>query len=123
MLWFNYSKSITHQNAKYFNTSYVMVQLGKTVITLSAVRFQYILCYGSTVLLAINTDYERPFQYILCYGSTFFFVQGNIQTLQFQYILCYGSTVDECELDINAFIFQYILCYGSTLFRKWISSS
>ena len=53
-----------------FNTSYVMVQQPRTSTQSLIIEFQYILCYGSTLInfgasLSIGT-----FQYILCYGST-----------------------------------------------------
>ena len=33
-------------------------------------KFQYILCYGSTIGRISNPSLPKEFQYILCYGST-----------------------------------------------------
>ena len=54
-------------------------------------RFQYILCCGST---AYSSDlYRRTgFQYILCCGSTLLWLSNQSFRLLFQYILCCGST-------------------------------
>ena len=78
-----------------------------------AIKFQYILCYGSTVFnrnfshrkshfntsyvtvqpnLKPKTNSSKKFQYILCYGSTFKKTIGIRTPQEFQYILCYGST-------------------------------
>ena len=101
-------------------------------------KFQYILCYGSTLSIHLkkrmqihfNTSYvtvqhllatgfkdnQLAFQYILCYGSTLIPCTNRAKTIIFQYILCYGST---CWTSINkqdSTEFQYILCYGSTSF-------
>ena len=54
-----------------FNTSYVTVQ--RSVLGIRTLRtsiFQYILCYGSTLLLNPLKFLNKLFQYILCYGST-----------------------------------------------------
>ena len=56
------------------------------------------------------------FQYILCYGSTVNFLKGLVNFLGFQYILCYGSTEFKTAKSLYVIAFQYILCYGSTLY-------
>ena len=98
------------------------------------IKFQYILCYGSTGAKDQNGLPIFKFQYILCYGSTqsaskfslwnlnfntsYVTVQRLMsgieqQVNEFQYILCYGSTTFPLwKLSGNKF--QYILCYGST---------
>ena len=40
---------------------------------------------------------EKKFQYILCYGSTVIIRRISIIKGEFQYILCYGSTVLGCR--------------------------
>ena len=65
MLWFNYSTSFSSINCPYFNTSYVMVQRVYAYARFSSSRFQYILCYGSTLsdvevsdaVIHFNTSY------------------------------------------------------------------
>ena len=53
-----------------FNTSYVTVQLYIfEYYRYVSFRFQYILCYGSTVTIKTGIA-SAEFQYILCYGST-----------------------------------------------------
>ena len=59
--------------SKYFNTSYVTVQLKKCIKTQNGrEEFQYILCYGSTIMAASMPEVKITFQYILCYGSTYY---------------------------------------------------
>ena len=76
--------------------------------------FQYILCYGSTVIRFWVWLRILKFQYILCYGSTGYISSSRVWNgisihpmlrfnqeygvyyrfqFKFQYILCYGSTV------------------------------
>ena len=92
MLRFNIKHNKKSLQKKYFNTSYVTVQLyqsskfsplrrisihlmlrfnsyGKSGLA-DWWRFQYILCYGSTLLVLIIIRGLTIFQYILCYGST-----------------------------------------------------
>ena len=49
-----------------------MLRFNDVVITRETkpVRFQYILCYGSTVAYIQHIFLSNAFQYILCYGST-----------------------------------------------------
>ena len=54
------------------------------------------------------------FQYILCYGSTYKKKRLKPSFYKFQYILCYGSTPKKVFYKIIQKKFQYILCYGST---------
>ena len=70
MLWFNKKLSRIKDKLLYFNTSYVMVQLGKENTVVLPKRFQYILCYGSTLRFLKVRFKDFKFQYILCYGST-----------------------------------------------------
>ena len=100
-------------------------------------RFQYILCCGSTILIQKVWYLLVKFQYILCCGSTlnalnmaaidkyisihlmlwFNNCRGNglQHTNGFQYILCCGST-KKCRKTQNGWEkFQYILCCGSTV--------
>ena len=76
-------------------------------------RFQYILCCGST---AYSSDlYRRTgFQYILCCGSTLLWLSNQSFRLLFQYILCCGSTDSMLHGKSTIRGFQYILCCGST---------
>ena len=159
MLRFN--PTIRKRNKQFilnFNTSYVTVQpfqknggiffyvisihpmlrFNLTVPNVSGLvlKFQYILCYGSTYLINNNFVGAKKFQYILCYGSTIIPFPIIIIPFLFQYILCYGSTfvmATEKEILFNfntSYVtvqlwmfqqstqtgskFQYILCYGST---------
>ena len=120
-----------------FNTSYVTVQLcGIGLRLVIRIKFQYILCYGSTVF-AIYASYAYP-----NFNTSYVTVQrcsaarASSKRGRFQYILCYGSTRSQCSAysrqnsisihpmlrfnvelytnkkDLDAF--QYILCYGST---------
>ena len=126
----------SHHSRKYFNTSYVTVQLHRFSYCGCYEGFQYILCYGSTFYATNLNVASRVFQYILCYGSTcissssitvldyfntsyvtvqpwleVYFLQNKSK---FQYILCYGST-SSSSFQFSALSgFQYILCYGST---------
>ena len=56
------------------------------------IKFQYILCYGSTLRENSKLNSHIRFQYILCYGSTLFCFLVLFGYETFQYILCYGST-------------------------------
>ena len=76
----------------HFNTSYVSVQVDTDLTTPNAIKFQYILCVGSSDLDLLELDIFLKFQYILCVGSS------SSQSLLlyllylFQYILCVGSS-------------------------------
>ena len=78
------------------------------------ISFQYILCYGSTVVKLKNPDVKDIFQYILCYGSTLWCANKSLASLcisihpmlRFNYVLN--------GIDWKQRKFQYILCYGST---------
>ena len=72
MLWFNHSKPI---GAKVH------------------IKFQYILCCGSTISVMFRAFRALKFQYILCCGSTLYVHARNMYGIVFQYILCCGSTV------------------------------
>ena len=54
------------------------------------------------------------FQYILCYGSSINFNSTSLRISTFQYILCYGSSVPAPTMPSTPGAFQYILCYGSS---------
>ena len=98
-----------------FNTSYVTVQrFPEEINCRPQLKFQYILCYGSTAICGYAARLAYIFQYILCYGSTAFLRGGYDANSGFQYILCYGSTCIYHPKILNVEIFQYILCYGST---------
>ena len=90
--------------------------VGSSTFLTSLTSFQYILCYGSTIIILFFHVLNFKFQYILCYGSTFFSNGLLVLSLLFQYILCYGSTIGDDTSAIKTFVFQYILCYGSTEF-------
>ena len=83
----------SHHSRKYFNTSYVTVQLH---------RFSYCGCY-------------EGFQYILCYGSTFYATNLNVASRVFQYILCYGST---CISSSSITVLDYFNTSYVTVQRK-----
>ena len=78
-------------------------------------RFQYILCYGSTLFISPETQGLIEFQYILCYGSTNAVFGRRIYRcnisihlmLRFNEFATFGKKIDDK--------FQYILCYGSTM--------
>ena len=76
-------------------------------------KFQYILCYGSTLR-------HSAFRSVLQYFNTSYVMvqQENFDQLinfyVFQYILCYGSTQSNGGDYLVLSRFQYILCYGST---------
>ena len=75
--------------------------------------FQYILCYGSTLLISVTFFQEHYF------NTSYVTVQPenkvlNPSTIKFQYILCYGSTIWKFHFNTLQSTFQYILCYGST---------
>ena len=79
-----------------------------------AIKFQYILCYGSTVFNRNFSHRKSHFNtsYVTVQRSLTIGVSSNLAT--FQYILCYGSTSISPNFCLSVFRFQYILCYGST---------
>ena len=112
----------------------------RCLVFLYILKFQYILCYGSSrVYYTIEKRYVK-FQYILCYGSSQGISDDLFQKAIFQYILCYGSSGTEdmpsdAECNFNTsyvtvllylskyitvitHLFQYILCYGSSNTNK-----
>ena len=151
------TRATTQARRKNFNTSYVTVQptvkrriyqISRISIhpmlrfnpfpkweLLNVIKFQYILCYGSTYDDSMLHGKSTIFQYILCYGSTGLIICSSRNNSIFQYILCYGSTKSgtqgvcfkknfntsyvTVQLGYgNGYVyvkeFQYILCYGST---------
>ena len=158
MLRFNIAKHHPHSSkVEYFNTSYVTVQRNRPAVLAQAVQisihpmlrfngfllfssippgeFQYILCYGSTLLLNPLKFLNKLFQYILCYGSTKIKFLGflcqvyfntSYVTVQLQIIMTF---IQHKNISIHPMLrfnvkpnliicsvswFQYILCYGST---------
>ena len=108
----------SHHSRKYFNTSYVTVQLHRFSYCGCYEGFQYILCYGSTLFSCSKVNHASEFQYILCYGSTVVDPTRHTTQKTFQYILCYGSTQAKYNKQMTPKKFQYILCYGSTERKK-----
>ena len=80
-----------------FNTSYVMVQHPEQwrCTMVHAISIHLMLWFNQSV--ATQRNYNFKFQYILCYGSTLFHKKNTGGILKFQYILCYGSTVNKME--------------------------
>ena len=58
-------------------------------------RFQYILCYGSTGMVSLDSFVCVLFQYILCYGSTFwlFVLVLGFQNFNTSYVTVQPSLV------------------------------
>ena len=99
------------------------------------IKFQYIQCYGSSVVGVGLKCRPNIFQYIQCYGSSqvkklllnlcrisihpmlWFFLKVTSRPLpspQFQYIQCYGSSEFFELKELIGKAFQYIQCYGSS---------
>ena len=76
-----------------FNTSYVTVQLletwGKSCV--GRISIHPMLRFNSLRLIKEHVEFFK-FQYILCYGSTIVQLWIYCALQAFQYILCYGST-------------------------------
>ncbi len=80
--------------------------------------FQYISCYGSSVLwsvwsfdfISISIHLMLRFISLVC--------ASEIPLSRFQYISCYGSSVVDVVVVDVVVVFQYISCYGSS-FNKW----
>ena len=104
-------------------------------VILYILRFQYILCYGSTDILFIFGIKNRISIHPMLRFNTLIIsnLGGKIKISihpmlrfndsadcnapakeRFQYILCYGSTELTDALIKQQEKFQYILCYGST---------
>ena len=105
---------IIQQSGSNFNTSYVTVQrffwklkLQKVKISIHPMlrfngkkikqhgrrnRFQYILCYGSTLILPHVVIKNGYFNTSYVTVQHFVSVLAGIRQTTFQYILCYGST-------------------------------
>ena len=62
-----------------------------TTISRDSISIHPMLRFNKTTVLSL-TKFKR-FQYILCYGSTLIIVNGYFNIFKFQYILCYGSTI------------------------------
>ena len=98
-------------------------------------KFQYILCYGSTLQGCTALKRVTGFQYILCYGSTYcdnktwihsrisihLMLRFNVSNKHFAYNRSQISIHLMLRFNIKSDIqrnnskkFQYILCYGST---------
>ena len=73
-----------------FNTSHVTVYLQPGVKIDYKTGFQYISCYGLSVISVIACLYLFEFQYISCYGLSWKKKQAEIPVRIFQYISCYG---------------------------------
>ena len=55
---------------KYFNTSYVLVQVSYPARIAPFAKFQYIICFGSRSLIIVFPFITNLFQYIICFGSS-----------------------------------------------------
>ena len=109
------SQSNSQSNLIDFNTSYVTVQPHFEKYPLVGFEFQYILCYGSTLVFFSVTALDRGFQYILCYGSTVDKIRGmwylnyfNTSYVTVQplvlcdlYFLSYRKTIDTTSVYKN----------------------
>ena len=81
---------------------------------IDCLKFQYILCYGSTCFYSIK-DYDiTEFQYILCYGSTTSKILSFHSTSNISIHLMLWFNLIKDFKKTNLCRFQYILCYGST---------
>jgi len=77
-----------------FNTSYVSVQANSiNQDANSTSKFQYILCFGSSLHYSFIQIHKDSFQYILCFGSRQAPQIPQQPILLFQYILCFGSRI------------------------------
>ena len=92
MLRFNVSGKKYIKGARYFNTSYVTVQLSFCIYILYFFQISIHPMLRFNLILSFFSLLKDLFQYILCYGSTVLFSPNPQNQNQFQYILCYGST-------------------------------
>ena len=83
-----------------FNTSYVTVQLVGLASKFNISR-HFNTSYVTVQRYLINNNFLGlpKFQYILCYGSTLSAYLCDVEVSEFQYILCYGSTNMEKEFE------------------------
>ena len=77
-------------------------------------KFQYILCYGSSEITSIVATYTIEFQYILCYGSSIKFISEETLFPCFNTSYVTVHQAEQCKAEFPN-LFQYILCYGSSL--------
>ena len=139
MLRFNYMRCISiGQTSSDFNTSYVTVQPGLGLVTSGSVdSFQYILCYGSTIVkfgekqqktwisihpmlrfnkalkqycLAVNLNFNTS--YVTVQRDRKFSLIKHIYNFNTSYVTVQQQSLPRGRERIE---FQYILCYGSTL--------
>ena len=106
------------------------------LIEFGILKFQYIICFGSSLMLVMFDYYYKLFQYIICFGSSgvirfsrfyssfisihhmFRFKTSKLsfkkRIILFQYIICFGSRPFK-KGGINPLnLFQYIICFGSS---------
>ena len=119
----------------YLNTSYVMVHPGDSMIVALQDIFKYILCYGSSDLIAAGKPPSQRFKYILCYGSSHRTAELNSTTknLNTSYVMvhpyiivsicCTYQNLNTSYVMVHRLArhtrlcrvtFKYILCYGSS---------
>ena len=73
-------------------------------------KFQYISCYGLSLIPIISSGLIFKFQYISCYGLSLSFKNYVLKLLVFQYISCYGlSWMENCKTGWNTISIHLML--------------
>ena len=120
----------------HFNTSYVLVQARNNQYNSGSLIFQYIICFGSSILGQNSNALKDRFQYIICFGSSnrystyyrttnisihhmFWFkfakfaLSAKLQHISIHHMFWFKKTFTLASNFVN--LFQYIICFGSSL--------